>query len=67
MEVKDYNFHNGWFISDFKPNLINSKEFEFEYKKIPKGFKPDYHFHKLKTEFIILNQGKLYLKKLSNN
>ena len=63
MEVIDCNSYNGWFIGDFKPNLINSKEFEFGYKKIPKGLKPDYHFHKSKTEFTILIEGKIILEK----
>ena len=62
MEIIDCNHHKGWFVGNFKPNLYNSKDFEFGYKRIPKGLKPDYHFHKYKTELTILIEGEIILE-----
>ena len=45
---------NGWFVGNFNPSLIKTDEIEFGYKRILKGTKPDYHYHKYKTEYTIL-------------
>lgn len=57
MEIIDCNNFNGWFVGDFKPSLITTNKIEFGFKKIPKNTKPDYHFHKFKTEYTILIEG----------
>ena len=62
MKVINCNSYNGWFVGNFKPNLIASEELEFGYKKIPAGTDPDFHYHKHKTEYTILIEGKIELQ-----
>ena len=59
MEFINCNEYGGWFLGDFEPSLIKNKDLEFGYKRIPKNTKPDYHFHKFKTEYTILLEGKI--------
>lgn len=59
MELIDCNEYGGWFVGNFNPSLIESKNLEFGYKRILKNTKPDYHFHKFKTEYTILLEGKI--------
>lgn len=59
LELINCDNFGGWFVGDFKPALINSQNIEFGYKRIPKNTKPDYHFHKFKTEYTILLEGKI--------
>lgn len=62
MEIIKCDNLNGWFVGDFEPNLICSKDIEFGFKRIPANTKPDYHFHKFKTEYTILLEGKILLE-----
>ncbi len=62
MKVIDCNSYNGWFVGNFKPNLMTSEDLEFGYKKIPAGTCPDFHFHLYKTEYTILIEGKIELQ-----
>lgn len=62
MEIINCNEYGGWFLGDFEPSLIKNKDFEFGYKRIPKYTEPDYHFHKFKTEYTILIEGKIICK-----
>ena len=62
MEIINCNEYNGWFVGDFQPALIDSKDFEFGYKRIKAGTRPDYHYHKYKTEYTILLEGKIQLE-----
>ena len=59
MEIIKCDNLNGWFVGNFKPNLIYSEDIEFGYKRIPKNTYPDYHFHKFKTEYTILIEGSI--------
>ena len=59
MEIIDNCNLGGWFVGSFKPNLINNQDIEVGIKVIPQNTKPDYHFHKIKTEYTILIQGKI--------
>ena len=65
MKIVSTNYLNGWFIGNFLPNLIFSKEIEVGIKTIKKDTQPDYHYHKIKTEYTILLNGMI--KCLSNN
>ena len=65
MEIIDCNDYLGWFVGKFNPALIKSEEFEFGYKRIAKNTKPDYHYHKLKTEYTILIEGEIYCESTS--
>lgn len=49
----------GWFIGDFSPSVLQTKEFEVCYKVHPKGEKWDTHFHKEATEINYLIEGKM--------
>lgn len=62
MEIIPCDKLNGWFVGDFEPNILKSKNLEFGYKRISKGTKPDYHFHKYKTEYTILLEGLIRLE-----
>ena len=59
MELINCNDFGGWFVGSFDPKLIERNDIEFGYKRIPKNTKPDYHFHKLKTEYTILLEGRI--------
>ncbi len=59
MEIIDNSDLGGWFVGSFKPNLVNNQDIEVGIKVIPENTKPDYHFHKIKTEYTILLQGKI--------
>ncbi len=62
MEIINSNSFNGWFVGNFEPCLIKSTDFEFGYKIIEGGTKPDYHFHRFKTEYTVLLEGKIELQ-----
>lgn len=62
MELINCENLNGWFVGNFKPNLVQSVNFEFGYKRIAKDTAPDFHFHKYKTEYTILLEGSILLK-----
>tara|TARA_B100000886_G_C20420816_1_gene491479 strand:+ start:1394 stop:1714 length:321 start_codon:yes stop_codon:yes gene_type:complete len=62
LEIIKCDDYKGWFVGDFKPSLLTSRVLEFGYKRIKKGAKPDYHFHKYKTEFTILLEGSILLE-----
>ena len=49
----------GWFIGDFHPSVINSKEFEVGYKLHKKGEAWPRHIHKIATEVTVLIRGKM--------
>ena len=62
MEIIDCNEYKGWYAGNFYPNLVKSKDIEFGFKRIAKCTEPDYHYHKIKTEFTILIEGKIICK-----
>ena len=62
MEIINCSNLNGWFVGDFSPTIITSSKLEFGYKRILKNHSPDYHFHKIKTEYTILLEGKIFLE-----
>ena len=59
MKILSTSHLNGWFIGNFKPNLIVSNEIEVGIKTVEKNTQPDYHYHKIKTEYTILLRGKI--------
>ena len=62
MEIICCDNFNGWFAGKFHPALVSTEDIEFGYKRIKKDCKPDYHFHKYKTEYTILLEGEIYLE-----
>lgn len=52
----------GWFIGDFEPSVLKTKDFEIGVKHHPKNSKWDVHYHKLATEVTLLLKGKMKIK-----
>lgn len=49
----------GWFIGDFEPSLFKTEECEVAVKCFKKGEYEAAHFHKIATEFTVVNSGKI--------
>jgi len=56
------NFVGGWFMGDFEPTLLKTKDFEVCYKEHKKGEHWDTHYHKIGTEYNYLTEGKMLLQ-----
>lgn len=54
----------GWFVGDFYPNILRSKDFEVAVKFYKKGDKEDWHVHKVGTEITVILDGSV---KMSDN
>lgn len=55
------NFINGWFIGDFDPSILKTKDFEIGIKFFKKNQKPDVHFHKIATEYNYIIKGEVII------
>jgi hypothetical protein len=51
-------FTKGWFIGDFKPTLLATKDFETAVKFYKRGDREGRHVHKIAVEFTIIGAGK---------
>ena len=51
------DFTKGWFIGNFEPSLLKSKDFEVAIKEYKAGTVEDEHFHKEAIEFTIVLDG----------
>ncbi len=49
----------GWFIGDFEPSVLNTKDFEVGVLLHPKGEKWPAHYHPVGTEYNVLLEGKM--------
>jgi len=49
----------GWFIGDFEPSVLRTKDFEVCFKQHKKGEDWPRHYHKEATEYTILIRGQL--------
>ena len=47
----------GWFIGNFFPNILQTKDFEVSVKKYKAGDKEDWHVHKVGTEVTLVLGG----------
>lgn len=47
----------GWFIGDFEPSLLKTKEVEVGVKNYKAGDYEDFHHHKIATEFTLILNG----------
>jgi hypothetical protein len=47
----------GWFIGDFDPSILKTKDFEVGILSFPKGHRKPPHYHKIATEYNVLISG----------
>ena len=52
----------GWFVGDFEPSAIKTKEFEVCYKCHAKGEQWPTHYHKVATEISFVISGKMTIQ-----
>lgn len=55
--IKSYT--NGWFIGNFEPSLLKTKDFEIAHHFYPKDFVGEHHTHKVAMEYNYIISGKL--------
>lgn len=53
------DFTRGWFMGDFEPSLIRTKDFEVGILTHTKGEVWPKHYHKLADEYNVLIKGKM--------
>lgn len=53
------DFTKGWFIGDFSPSLLPTKNFEVSIKRYKSGSIEMTHHHKVATEFTVIISGKV--------
>jgi len=49
----------GWFIGDFEPSVLKTKDFEVAIMHHPKGQIWQSHYHAISTEYNVLLSGKM--------
>lgn len=54
-------FKGGWFIGDFIPTLIPTKDFEVSIKNYKVGESELSHYHKLSTEITVIVKGSVLM------
>ncbi len=52
------SFTKGWFIGDFTPTLLATREFEAGMKYYVKGDKEEAHVHEIAREYTIVGTGR---------
>ena len=52
------SFTKGWFIGDFSPSLLSTKDFETAMKVYQAGDKEGRHVHKVAREYTIIGTGR---------
>lgn len=52
-------FIKGWFIGDFSPSLLQTKDFEISIKRYNKNDYEKAHYHKISTEYTIIIEGEV--------
>jgi quercetin dioxygenase-like cupin family protein len=58
--IEDYK--RGWFIGDFEPSLLKTKDFEVSYMRHSKGEVWPAHYHKRSEEYNVLIEGKMIIQ-----
>ena len=59
-KINDYV--RGWFIGDFEPTVLRTKDFEVGVLTHPKGEKWPSHYHKESIEYNVLVSGKMVVQ-----
>lgn len=55
-------FFRGWFIGNFNPSVLNTKDFEVGLLTHKQGEHWPKHYHALATEYNLLISGKMIIK-----
>ena len=53
----------GWFVGDFEPSVLRTKNFEVGYHTHKKGDDTSNHYHKDSTEINVIIKGKMIVNK----
>ena len=53
------NMTNGWFVGNFVPSIINTKDFEVAVKYYKKGDYESKHHHKVSSEITVIVEGEV--------
>jgi quercetin dioxygenase-like cupin family protein len=64
-KIKDYV--RGWFIGNFEPSLLKTKDFEVGVLTHSKGEKWAAHYHKQSIEYNVLISGKMIVQEKELN
>jgi hypothetical protein len=59
LKEKLSNMTRGWFIGDFEPSLLKTKDFEVGILTHKKGEEWPEHYHKIATEYTVLISGSM--------
>lgn len=51
----------GWFVGDFEPTVLGTKDFEVGVKNYISGAKEDRHHHKIATEITLILSGRVLM------
>jgi len=51
----------GWFVGDFEPSVIRTKDFEVAVKRYKAGDKEARHVHKVATELTVIISGRVLM------
>jgi quercetin dioxygenase-like cupin family protein len=49
----------GWFVGDFEPSLLKTRDVEVAVKAYRKGDTEEQHYHKLATEITVVVSGRV--------
>jgi hypothetical protein len=55
------NMVKGWFVGDFEPTLIKTRDVEVAVKEYRKGDKEGRHYHKVATEITVICSGRVLM------
>lgn len=59
LKEKLSNMTRGWFIGDFEPSVLKTKDFEVGVLTHKKGEEWPKHYHKIATEYTVLLSGSM--------
>jgi len=59
LKEKLNNMTRGWFIGNFEPSLLKTKDFEVGILTHKKGEEWPKHYHKIATEYTVLISGSM--------
>lgn len=65
--IKLNTMKGGWFIGDFEPSILKTKNFEVGIMSHSKGEKWPKHYHVKADEYNVLLQGKMIIQNVELN